>query len=146
MATKRNLVLAVLVTSVVLAIGIAFVVWMSSCFAEIDVSIGEFESKEAALPIAIQRLSTEVNRCPQANTYRITWIATDPSANQTAMRRALLYDRVSDLNWLGYEQDCFSGFSDRPYVVDDAAIRAVAAKGGTLEDLKEYEQRTNRGR
>jgi hypothetical protein len=130
MKPRRRLIQA-FIAAILLAVGITLAVWILSCPRDIDVSIGEFESKQAALP----KLSAEISRCPQAEQYRVSWIASD-----LAMRQAVLYIRKPKM--LGYEQDCYSGFSDWPYNVDDVAIRTVAEKGGKLEDFQEYDQRT----
>ena len=133
MKLRRNLILA-FITIIVLAAGITLAVLIIGCSDMDDISIGEFESKQAALPSAIRALSAEISKCPEAKQYYVSWIASDSN-----MREAIMYLRES--KWLGYEQDCYSGFSDDPYNVDDAAIREVAEKGGTLEDFKEYDHR-----
>lgn len=102
-----------------------------------EVFIGEFDSKDAALRAAIRRLAVEVDRCPDAEEYHIVWVGPDPDQNQRVDRRALWYFRRPKT--LGYEHDVSSGIAGRNYIVDDAAIKAVAEKGGALEDFAEYD-------
>ena len=64
----------------------------------------------------------------------------DASARQSIDRRSLLYSGPKPAKWLGYEFDVFSGTIGRRYLVDRAAIEAVAAKDRTLEDFDEYDQ------
>jgi len=119
------------IAAILLGVAAIFAAWLLRCPTEIEVSIGEFESKQAALPSAIRRLSAEVENCPKAELYRVSWISSD-----SRMREAVLY--IHKTRMLGYEADCYSGFSDRPFRVDDSAIRTVALRGGTLDDVKVY--------
>jgi hypothetical protein len=75
--------------------------------------------------------------CPWSEAYRISWRGPDPE-DQIIWYRALYYDRRS--KWLGYEHDSFSGTTGKTYRADEVAIRAVAEKGGTLEDFSAYDQ------
>jgi hypothetical protein len=52
--------------------------------------------------------------------------------------RALLYE--PGRKRLGYEHDVQSGISGKAYIVEMAAIKEVAKKGGSLEDFSEYDQ------
>jgi hypothetical protein len=128
----KAFIVVVFLLGVVLAVA-----WMLRCPKEVTVSIGEFPSMNAGLRAAVRRLPVEIDRCPAALGYRMMWISPD-SENERVDRQALLYFRGP--RWLGYERDVFSGISGRKYVVDEAAIRAVAEKGGTLEDFAEYDQ------
>ncbi|HXG91108.1 MAG TPA: hypothetical protein VNN73_01910 [Blastocatellia bacterium] len=101
--------------------------------------IGEFASKDDCMRAAIRKLAVEIQRCPEAEMYHIVWISPDPDENQRVDRRAVLYERGR--KEIGYEHDVFSGISGKAYTVDDAAIQAVAERGGTLYDFSAYEQR-----
>ena len=137
MKRTRKLIQIVIAT-ILLAVGTTLAIWILACPRDIDVSIGEVESTQAAIPTALRELCKEITRCPQAEQYRVSWIASD-----AAMRQSVLYVRKSKTSgYLGYEQDCYSGFSDRPYNVDDAVIRAVTDKGGALTDFQAYDERT----
>jgi hypothetical protein len=109
---------------------------MVSCGKEVEVSIGEFPSKEAGLRAAIPRLASELDRCPKAEKYRVIWMGPDSDGSTRVNRRALLY--LKNFKKLGYEHDVESGISGEPYIVDGAAIKAVAKKGGTLQDFSDY--------
>ena len=112
---------------------------------ELTDDIGEFQSKDAGIRAAIKRLAVVTQSCPETKTYRIKW--TGPSDENpsemacTGCGRALVYwwDRRSRMR-LGYEMDFLSGASSGGYAVDRAAIKAVADKGGTLEDFDRYDQ------
>jgi hypothetical protein len=108
------------------------------------VPIGEFQSKDAGMRAAIKRLVVETERCPNARLYRIVWVGPfsddDPAGRESIDRRSLLYWGPNPAKWLGYEFDVFSGADGRRYLVDRAAIEAVAAKAGTLEDFDQYDQ------
>ena len=119
--------------------GIALAFWLLMCPSEVEVTVGKFSTKEEGVRAAIQRLSSEIKRCPEAERYRIMWIGPVTPGYQGAIMQSFLYIRNSKA--LGYEHDAYSGISEEPYVVDDAAIRAVADKGGRLEDFLEYDQR-----
>lgn len=92
-----------------------------------------FESPtlEAGEPVAVQKLSDALRRCPNAQRYDVFW--KEVVAGQELGRRALVYDRRNKL--IGYEYDPGSGFRGAVYVVDDAAIHAVAQKYGKLDDF-----------
>jgi hypothetical protein len=109
-------------------------VWSSRCSSEITESLGPVDSKETALCTSIQKLSAEVGRCPATEIFRVMWMGPD------AGRHAILYDRTHKV--IGYEDDFLSGISSRPYYADDAAVRTVAEKGGSLEDFVLYERRS----
>ena len=95
-------------------------------------NLGEFGSKEAGLRASIPKLSAQLDRCPDAEVFRVMWVGLG-NYQGGQDRHALLYDRKH--NRIGYEDDFLSGFSDDTYFADDNAIRAVAEKGGTIEDF-----------
>lgn len=132
--SRHNLILA----GILLAIGIALAVWMLKCPGKIFTSIGKFETKDSGLRAAILKLATEISECPKAEEYRIAWVGPDLQKNDGAQRRSLLYIRESKL--LGYESDALSGFDGKRYTVNDAAIKEVAEKRGTLEDFAEHDK------
>jgi hypothetical protein len=135
---KRKLQFIPILT-LLIAITAAFVWWELRCPEEIIVSIGEFDSKDAGLRASIPRLAAEVHRCPEAEMYRIIWVAPETDPNHSGInRRSTFYSRATKT--IGYEADVHSGSVGRTYVVDDATINAVAEKGGTLEDFQEYEK------
>jgi hypothetical protein len=108
------------------------------CTREMTEHIGEFDSKEAGVRAAIPKLAAETRRCPEAETYRIIFVAPEIHPwHQGIDRRSLFYHRQSMT--IGYEADVFSGYVGKTYVVDDAAIQSVAQKRGTLDDFAEYE-------
>lgn len=108
------------------------------CAEEMTEFTGEFDSKEAGVRAAIPKLAAETRRCPEAETYRIIFVAPDTDPWHKGIdRRSLFYHRPSMT--IGYEADVFSGYVGKTYVVDDAAIQSVARKNGTLEDFAEYE-------
>jgi hypothetical protein len=135
MAKTHHLVLAafsVLVLGVVLTAG-------CGCAREHTISIGEFSSKSVALRAAMPKLAAEIDRCPRAEVYRIMWEGTEASEG-SLNRHSLLYDRI--YKRLGYEDDLESGISGKAYVVDDASIRAVAQRGGTLDDFDDLSSKS----
>jgi|SRR5882724_980625 len=94
--------------------------------------LAEFGSKEVGLRASIPKLSDQLDRCPDAEIFRVMWVG--PGNNQGGPdRHALLYDRKH--NQIGYEDDSLSGFSEETYYADDNAIRAVAEKSGSLDDF-----------
>ena len=101
------------------------------------VYIGNLDSKEAGVRAAIRKLAAEIVKCPGARVYRVMWEG--PGNYQGNYRHAILYERRD--NRIGYEDDFLSSFSDETYVVDDAAIHAVADEGGALEEFARYDQR-----
>jgi|SRR5581483_10247710 len=110
--------------------------WLLNCSTEISGSIGEFPSKDAAFRASIKEINSEVQRCPRTETYRIIWTVKDDP-----MRQSTLYYRARDGNaYIGHEQDAYSGFSEKSYSVDDRDVKAVAEKGGTLEDFSDYDR------
>jgi hypothetical protein len=130
---KRKAILA----SIVIGCGIVLAVWMLICPSEVRVSIGEFPSKEAGLRAAIVTLAYELDRCPNAETYRIIWRGPNSEGSPHVGRRALLY--LQEFKKLGYEHDILSGIDGEPYIVNQAAIKAVAEEGGTLQDFSNYD-------
>jgi hypothetical protein len=80
---------------------------------------------------AVRKLSDALRRCPKAQRYDVFW--KEVIAGEELGRRALVYERRNKL--IGYEYDPGSGFSGAVYVVDDAAIHAVAQKYGRLDDF-----------
>jgi hypothetical protein len=127
--------------SILIIAGILFLAWLFRCsgFDGHLVTIGDYESKEAGLRAAIPVLAKEICYCPQGTEiYRIIWKGPDPEEGQSINNHALLY--IPARKRLGYEADILSGFSDRVYVVDKAAIKKVAEKGGGIEDFSEYDQ------
>jgi len=101
------------------------------CPTEMSVNIGWFDTADAGMRASIPELASAVQRCPKTELYRIIWIG--PGENGEPLQRSTLYYRKSSA--VAYEQDAFSGASERGYIVDDAAIQAVANKGGTLSDF-----------
>ena len=132
---KRKIILA----SILLVVGVAIGWWLFRCYGlnAVSVHIGKFDSKDAGLRAAIPELAREIRMCPWSKEYRVIWEGPDPE-DQTVRMRALLYNR----KWksFGYEHDVFSGISGQIYKVDEAAIKAVAEKGGTLEDFAAYDK------
>lgn len=131
-----------------LAAGCLFI-WMAgcSCSGEIFITIGEFDSNDAALRASIPKLADAIRKCPHAKVYRIVYTAPgiygEPGMN-TVYRHALLYYRRDrQKGALGYEDDVFSGFKPEPgpYEVDDAVVNAVAEKHGALEDFAQYDRK-----
>ncbi len=107
--------------------------WLRRCPDEVYVY---FESPilEAGERVAVRKLDAAVCRCPEARRYDVFW--KEVIADEELGRRALVYERRGKL--IGYEHDPGSGFSGAVYVVNDAAIHAVAQKWGTLEDFAAY--------
>jgi|GEM_PF-2734933 len=104
------------------------------CLRDETTSIGEFSSKSIAVRAAIPKLAAEIDRCPRAEVYRIKWEG--PGDYEGGPNRhSVLYDRM--YKRIGYEDDFLSGMSGKAYEADDAAIRALAQRGGTLEDFHE---------
>jgi hypothetical protein len=131
---RRLIIAAILMTLV-----IASAWWLLQCPRELYFTIGKFESKDAGLRAAIPVLAAEIRRCPDAELYRVVWLGPDsPSYPEAVDRRALLYIRKSKA--LGYEQDVFSMFPEKPYIVDRAVIDAVAEILGGLEEFSKYDQ------
>ena len=121
----------------ILTVGLIMVATAHSCAEELAEHIGEFDSKEAGVRSAIPKMAAEISRCPNAKSYRVMWVG--PGNYGGKNRHAVLYETRG--NRIGYEDDFLSGFSDETYVVDDTAIRAIAEKGGTLEEFAQYDQR-----
>src|ERR1051325_2859129 len=108
------------------------------CPTEIAVVIGKFDSKDSGLRASIQKLASEIVRCPEAQMYRIIWVGPEPDLSASGVdRRSTFYSRSSKT--IGYEADVYSGSLGRTYEADDPAIREVSDKGGTLEDFKDNE-------
>jgi len=106
-----------------------------SCGDEVYTNIGKFQREDSALRAAIKKLSAEIQECPKARLYRIVWDA----PNQYGIsRHSVLFDRVHKS--IGIEDDVGSGLSRKGYSIDEAAIKAVAEKGDTLEDFSEYDR------
>lgn len=122
----------------ILIIGALLLGWVTffRCPTEIDINIGRFDTADAGLRASIPELASAVQRCPKTELYRIIWIG--PGENGEPLQRSTLYYRKNSA--IGHEQDAFSGASERGYIVDDAAIQAVANKGGTLSDFAEYDK------
>jgi hypothetical protein len=123
--------LACVVAAALIYLGIA----INTCGDEVYTNIGEFQSEDAALRASIERLSSEIDECPNAELYRVVWDAPD---QYRISRHSILFDRPHKS--IGIEDDVGSGLSRKGYRVDEAAIKAVAEKGGTLDDLSEYDQ------
>jgi hypothetical protein len=128
-------IVCTILAACVLAVGLIVTVAEYTCSEEITEYIGKFDSKEAGVHAALPKMAAELARCPNAKVYRVMWVG--PA--QGASRHSVLYERRD--NRIGYEDDFLSSFSDETYVVDDTAIRAIAEKGGTLEDFAQYDQR-----
>lgn len=120
------------------ALAVSFVIaTMPYCSEKQTVYIGNFDSKQAGVRASIPRLAAEIAKCPDARVYRVMW---EGLGNyQGNYRHAVLYERRD--NRIGYEDDSLSSFSDETYIVDEAAIEAVAEQGGKLEDFARYDQR-----
>ena len=98
--------------------------------------IGEFQSKEAGVRASLPKLIALIQECPEAREYYIIFTAPE---GQSVDRCALVYYRGDGARGIiGYEGDVFSGTVGRTYSVDNEAIKAVAEKGGTLEDFAGY--------
>jgi hypothetical protein len=126
---------------VVLLVAVAstFAIKKLRCPPDVAVVIGEFNSKDSGLRASIPKLASEIARCPEAQVYRIIWVGPEPDPSALGVdRRSTFYSRASKT--IGYEADVYSGSFGKTYTADDAAIREVAEKGGTLEDFKDYEQ------
>jgi hypothetical protein len=95
-----------------IALAVLIGVWVSRCPSEVDITIGEFDSKDAGMRSSIKKLAAEIHRCPEAKIYRIIWSSPSPE-KVTPDRRAVLYDR--ERKRLGYEHDVFSGIAGKPY-------------------------------
>ena len=130
--------LTVCIVGILIVAGIVLGAWSLICRDEIYKTIGNFESKDAGLRAAIPHLAAEIRRCPEAELYRIVWSSPDTEGYQHVDRRALLYVRKAKA--IGYEHDVFSGIAGKAYIVDETAIKAVAERGGSLEDFSEYDQ------
>jgi hypothetical protein len=77
----RNRLRPILV--VVLAAELVFAWWLIiRCPTEVNFSIGNFESQDAAMRTAVKRLAAEIQRCPGAKVFRIEWDG--PSAAELA--------------------------------------------------------------
>ena len=63
---KINRKLRFIPAAILAAIGIALVMWLLVCPSEVYTLIGKYESKEAGLRAAIQRLPAEIDKCPGA--------------------------------------------------------------------------------
>ena len=124
--------------TILLVAAIAWGLWRVLNPANDEAFLGRVESKEAGFRAAVKKLAIEISNFPGSEEYLIYWVGPDPDQNQRVDRRALFYRRSSQ--WLGYEQDVYSGTSGKAYIVDDAAIRAVAEKSGTLNDFAEYDK------
>jgi hypothetical protein len=122
----------------IIAIALSLVLATDSCSEDMVKSIGRFDSKEAGVRAAIPKMAGEIARCPDARVYRVMWVGPGNSGGDS--RHSILYERT--YKRIGYEDDFLSSFSGETYVVDDAAIRAVADNGGTLEAFAEYDQRS----
>jgi hypothetical protein len=130
-----------MVAGIFVVAGICLLGWSFRCsgLSGHMVTIGVYESPGAGLRAAIRVLAKELCDCPFENRiYRIVWKGPDPDEGQRIEDHALLYD--SKWKKLGYESDIGSGISGKAYTVDAAAIKAVAEKGGTLEDFSKYDQ------
>ncbi len=130
-------------TAFKLAIAICLLTWMAACACpdeEIYTTIGEFDSRDAALRAAIPKLADAIRKCPQVKTYRIVFTA--PGIERVDRHALLYWRRSAPTGDIGYEDDVFSGTSTGfgPYEVDDAIVRAVAEKGGSLEDFAQYDR------
>jgi Arc/MetJ-type ribon-helix-helix transcriptional regulator len=107
------------------------------------VEIGEFRSRDEGVRAAIKRLAADT-QCPETGCIRIMWSGpAHDTSNTSAFSQALVYVQngaAGTARLLGYEHDFLSGAGSRLYLVDRAAIQAVAEKGGTLEDFDQYDQ------
>lgn len=118
-------------------------IWMAACACpdeETYTTIGEFDSRDAALRAAIPKLADAIRRCPQVKTYRIVFTA--PGVYRVDRHALLYWRRNASAGIIGYEDDVYSGTTPGfgPYEVDDTVVRAVAEKGGALEDFAQYDR------
>ena len=109
----------------------------SSCLFAWDVyggrgwDLGAFPSREAAERAALKKLSVEIAHCQGQENYRIYW--TSQNTADAVQSGAIWYQPRRKA--IGNEVDPGSGYSGDVYTADDAAIRRLAASGGTLRDL-----------
>jgi hypothetical protein len=136
MRHKRKFMIA----GIVVVAGICLSGWLLRCrFDGHMVAISVYESKEAGLRAAVPVLARKLCECPSSTqVYRIIWTSPDSDKGEGIDEHALLYD--SRWKRLGYEYDIDSGIWGKAYIVDAEAIKAVAEKGGTLEDFSEYDR------
>lgn len=96
------------------------------CGDEVQASIGAFKERHEAEVASIQRVSREIRRCPNAQSYRIVWKV---KADQKETYFSTLCTRSKDGEVLiGYEADPSSGFS-KFWKTNDSAIHIAAEKG-----------------
>lgn len=132
MSPGKLFVLSVVIVVAGIALAVLSLIQPEDCSRESISHLGEFGSKEAGLRASIPKLSDQLDRCPGAEVFRVMWVG--PGNYQGGQdRHALLYYRKH--NRIGYEDDFLSGFSEETYYADNNAIRAVAEKGGTIEDF-----------
>ena len=114
------------------------------CSNEVSVSIGEFDSEEVGSRASIQRLSSEIRRCPGGKKFKISWTWKVAPGEQERGWRATMYERDDGgAGRVGYEYDPDSGFRGDVYNVRDDAIHSVAGRAGTLEDVAKYHRAAN---
>ena len=132
---KKRRILFIVIAIILTGIAIAYAAEKLRCPQEIETHIGWFDSKDTALRASIVKLANEIRSCPKAELYRVIWVSPEPELVGSGMsKRCIFYNRSRQ--GIGYEADVYSGGFGRGYIADDAAIRDVAEKGGTLEDFK----------
>jgi hypothetical protein len=104
------------------------------CANKVEVSIGVQPSGAPGWRASLQRLSDEIKRCPNANLYvihrRTKWISTD-SSTRLATRYDRAAQRLTDSRYGEGSGYWWSKVTDKP-------IHAIAAQGGTFDDLASY--------
>ena len=105
------------------------------CGDQVFDDLGHFSSKESGLRASIKKLSQQIKECPNASKYVVGWKAL--AEDGVVQQRETAYDRRT--RQLCYEMDPGSGCYGDVYVVDDAAVHAVAAKNGLLDDFAPYD-------
>lgn len=135
---KLRLVLLILGCQLVIACGRP--PSSTTCRGPVTVYIGSFESEETGARAAVRRLSQEIHRCGEAETYSIEWKW--PGGEQERGWRALKYIRKDKTSGdVAYEYDPHSGIFGETYWVHDGAVDQVAKEGGVLKDFAKYEKK-----
>ncbi len=113
--------------------------WLSQCPGEVEINLGNFTSHDLGNRASIQRLSSEIRRCPEAHSYTVHWYVI--ASNKIVAARATIYlpsSKAGDENMVGYETDVGSGLAYVVSIADDSPIHEVALKHGTFTDFKKY--------
>ncbi|HKV37931.1 MAG TPA: hypothetical protein VJX67_01870 [Blastocatellia bacterium] len=105
------------------------------------IRIGPFQSWDAGMRAGVKRLAAEIQRCPLTQKYRVEW--TNPSdASHPDWGSLVCAGHDPRRMGLGLENSPGDGIAVRMYIVDRAAIKVVAEKGGAVEDFDKYDQST----